>query len=124
MTHFRCLNCGHVFQHGNSPEAPPACPSCGLDPVAEPDLARYIQSLETIHFDPPHPIVRFKGKGHLACNPSVRVAGQRATGEPAVVNCPACRATETWKTAYGLAGEPVISPAHDEVIENDKATIG
>ncbi len=123
MSQYRCLNCSKSFASERAPEAPrPTCPGCGVNPDQEPELASFIQPLETIHFDPPHPIVRFRGKGHLACNPARRVAGMRATGEPAVVNCPACRQTDAWKTAYALVGEPAISAAHAEEI--DKATIG
>lgn len=125
MSHlYRCQNCGEVFRSERSHEAPrPAC-KCGVNPDAEPELGIYIQALETIHFDPPHPVVKNRGKGHLACTPAVRVAGKRATAEPAVVNCDDCRRTEVWKIAYGLVGEPAVPRAHDEVIETDKATIG
>lgn len=122
MNFYRCINCGVTFKSPRSPDGPPpGCKACGVDPDTDPALVGYILPLETIHFDPPHPIVRFKGRGHLACNPAVRVAGKRATGEPSVVNCEACRATDVWKKAYGESGEPVL---HEEAVERDKATIG
>ncbi len=124
-THYRCLNCGTEFKSDRGPDAPrPGCKACGIDVDAEPALANFIQALETIHFDPPHPIVKHRGKGHWACNPKRGVAGSRATGEPAVVNCEACRETAEWKKAYGMTGEPQVAAAHDEPVELDKARMG
>lgn len=106
---WRCNNCGASFQSDRQ-----ACAACGVDAQAEPRFAGVVVPVETVHFDPPHPVVRGYGTGRLACDPRKQVAGSRATGEPSVVNCPACRATPEWKRAY--AGEPTLLESQNEAV--------
>lgn len=106
---WRCNNCGGSFEHDRQ-----ECRACGIDAAAEPRFAGVVIPVETIHYDPPHPVVRGHGTGFLACDPSRRVAGSRATGEPSVVNCPRCRETGVWKERYG--GEPSIIPEKNEAV--------
>lgn len=118
MSLFRCSNCGKTFEAKR-----PACAACGIDPAKDPRAAGIVHRLETIHYDPPHDVIRHRGKGHLACDPKKPVAGNRATGEPSVVNCARCRETDSWRKAYAETGEPEFREEDDEPIEFDKATI-
>jgi hypothetical protein len=108
MPLYRCENCATVFEADR-----PSCKQCKIDPAKDARFARLFSKLLLIHFDPPTH-VRGIGKGHLACMPAVGVGmgGHRATGEPAVVNCKACRATAAWQAAY--KGEPVLAADLDD----------
>lgn len=108
---YRCEHCGKTFEADR-----PACKPCRIDPVADPRHAKYLTPLLTIHFDPPTHLDGL-GRGHLACNPAAKVAGNRATGEPSVVNCAACRATAEWKAAF--RGDAVIPPDLDEPLDGN-----
>lgn len=109
---YRCTNCGTSFVADR-----PTCAKCDIDASTDQRAAGVIHSLCTIHFDPPHPKIRFRGLGHPACNPSRGIHGLRGTGEPSVVNCEACRATEAWKQAYAAAGDAEFLGSEDEVVQ-------
>lgn len=82
----------------------PVCPKCKVD-ARQPRFSHLIVPLVIIHFDPPSQVPGY-GVGELACDgkPS---AGRMATGDPEVVNCPACRQTDVWKEAQkGKAVDP------------------
>ena len=106
---YRCSNCGKEFVSES-----PKC-VCGVDPATDPRHAALLTELATIHYDPPSGIGSL-GVGTLACNPARKVAGSRATGVPAVVNCERCRATDAWKTAHRAEGDPEFVPSEDEKV--------
>jgi len=112
MVSFRCYNCvnakGLPGKDFEAEATKPTCPACGLNGL-DARFKHYIVLLETIHFDPPHPVVKNMGCGVMACGIPER---GRFTGEPLVVNCPACRATEVWKKA--VAATPELALAHAE----------
>jgi hypothetical protein len=112
---FRCNNCGRTFEADR-----PVCETCGVDEAQDGRLTGIVVPIATIHFDPPHPKVRHRGQGRLACDPKRLVAGSRATGEPSVVNCRLCRETEAWKAAFGRAGEVEFHAESDESVELDR----
>jgi hypothetical protein len=112
---FRCNNCGRTFEADR-----PVCETCGIDQAQDGRLTGIVVPIATIHFDPPHPKVRHRGQGRLACDSKRLVAGSRATGEPSVVNCRLCRETEAWKTASGRAGEAEFHAESDESVELDR----
>lgn len=97
---YRCKNCGRSFRATS-----PVC-ECGADAVKDPKARNVVVPLVEIHYAVPHPVLRNKGTGWIACNPAKRVAGLCATGEPAVVTCPACRDTQAWQQNY--IGEPAL----------------
>lgn len=107
VNRWRCHNCGKDWKGLR------VCERCNIDPQKEPRFAHLVVKIETIHFDPPHPTVKNAGVGTLACTPQVPVVGNRATGEPSVVNCEECRETEAWRKAY--SGEPSFA-GDDEVV--------
>ena len=109
---WRCTNCGRTFESDRA-----ACETCGIDQAQDGRLAGIVVPIVTLHYDPPHPKVRNRGRGHLACDPKRPVAGSRATGEPSVVNCPRCRETEDWKRAAAAAGTPEFHSESDETVE-------
>lgn len=76
----------------------PICPHCGLDGTPGTRFANRILALRTLHFDPPHPSVTDAGTGVPACG-AVRQNATAMTGDPNVVNCPACRKSLVWLTA-------------------------
>jgi len=82
--------------------ADPVCPGCGAE---NPLVVR----LPVIHFDPPSPFAG-KGLGHRACDPTTPISRGRGTGEPAVVNCPACRATDAFRAV------PAAGTGEDEAL--------
>lgn len=103
MPLYRCANCGNEAEH-----AAPKCEPCGLDPKADPRDAQLLIELVTIHFDPPHAKVTGRGLGHAACDASKKVGRgpDRFTGERDVVNCAACKASEPFNAAAGVAPMP------------------
>ena len=119
MKRFRCMVCdndkglpGREFK-----AVAPICPQCGTD-AANPRDREFIVELETTHFDPPFHAKR--GRGHAACNPALTLGVVRSlTGEPAVVNCEACRLTPEWAKAMGIMGVPVVAPQVDTIVEPD-----
>lgn len=118
MPRFRCSQCNTSYLQDRV-----ACDACGIDPKKDSGAAGLLVRLVTIHFDPPSGL-KNRGKGHIACDPSKPVHGRRATGEPSVVNCEACRQTEAWKKAHAAAGDPEFLEDQDESVEIDKATFG
>lgn len=109
---FRCNNCGRTFEADR-----PVCATCDIDAAQDARLADIVVPILTVHFDPPHPKVRRRGQGHLACDLKRPVAGSRATGEPSVVNCSRCRESEEWKRAYAASGEAEFQVEADETVE-------
>lgn len=102
----------------------PVCPACGADPATDPRDAGAVVRLEVLHFDPPSGRPH-RGRGHAACNPALKVGagGVLATGEPSVVNCPACRAAAAWTLASGWSVPPAVPPAADVAVTIDPATL-
>lgn len=103
MKGWRCYNCNNdkgdpgLDFYGDKP----ICPKCGLDGTNQ----RYrglFAALKVIHFDAPDPALakgsgrHTRGIGHAACDPKLKVGTVQATGEPTVVNCPACRESQAW----------------------------
>ena len=101
MPHYLCKNCNQRFESNRA-----YCATCKLDPAKAPRFANLLVEIHLIHFDAPHPYIKRRGKGHLACRPNVPVYGSRATGQASVVTCPLCRETEDWKRAY--LGDPKL----------------
>ena len=114
-TNPRCHENGQDFGF-SSTDAEPPCPKCG---VAYTDPRKIVRRLVMIHFDPPSDVPGF-GCGHRACDPKVHIAigggpnGDQdwlpnpyhaGTGDPMRVTCPACRASDAWKTALAEAYE-------------------
>lgn len=106
MRLFNCYNC--VSPETGMPGVKffaelPVCPTCKLD-GREPRFKDRVVQCRIIHFDPPHPQAIGAGLNVLACDPTKKIGGLNgvaamATGEPAVVNCPNCRATDVFKAA-------------------------
>ena len=98
-------------------KAAPVCPKCGLD-GGDPDLAGWIAPLVVTHFEAPHPAgVPNRGCGKVACSgQNPRTARVQVTGEPRLVLCPACRATDAYKRAMAaLENDPLYAvPATPE----------
>ncbi len=110
---YRCLNC-----HTDFVAEQPVCAKCGIDPATDPRAAGIIQPLATIHYDPPHPRIKFRGMGHRACDPTKPIGTGRGTGEPRVVNCEACKATVAFQEAVARGAlEGGFLESDDEVIE-------
>jgi hypothetical protein len=109
---YRCMNCGTDFVAET-----PSCARCGIDPATDPRAAGVIHPIATIHYDPPHPRIRFRGLGHRACDPTKHIGTGRGSGEPSVVNCEACRATPAFQAAV-RKGALVVSflESEDEVL--------
>lgn len=91
---YRCLNCNTEFVADK-----PACAGCDIDGSTDPVAKNVIVPLVVIHYDPPHPKIKNRGRGHRACDPHVPIGKGRGSGEPAVVNCEACQATTVFQEA-------------------------
>lgn len=95
------------------------CPNCGAT-AAHPRMKDKVVPLATVHFEPPS---KWKGigVGHLACLPDKKfpdpAATVTATGEPAHVNCPKCKATEVFKAWAEKLGVPEVLPEADFKLE-------
>lgn len=101
------------------------CPRCGLDEKDQ-RLGHKIQRLAIIHFDPPSDFPGV-GMGYRACDPKKQIAvtlesdeyGRKkapthvATGNPEVVTCPECIATQAYQDALA-----VVNAQSDEDHEN------
>jgi hypothetical protein len=121
---FRCTNGNCVdaqgapclFAHVETPDnLDPTCPKCGTK-ANDPKHGRIIVRMTAIHFDAPSHVATH-GVGFRACDPTKRIQvgggiipGLEApnpfhggTGDPDAVNCPECRQTEAWKTAFASA---------------------
>lgn len=116
----RLYRCNHEGCETSQFEADiPVCPTCGTD-GRDPHWKGFIAPLVTIHFvgRAKHPTgkslpnVRSKTR---ACDskPAVGLTdGSHAvTGEPLVVNCAACRATDAWKAEAPEEGDGKV-PSH------------
>lgn len=101
MPLYKCSNCPlptgdcRVFEADD-----PVCP-CGID-GRDPEMAGIIRPVETIHFDPPHPVVKGRGTRQAACGHGRvgSVVGRSmvlASGERDAVNCKACKETAVFK---------------------------
>lgn len=91
---YRCTNCNTEFAADK-----PACATCDIDATTDPQAAHVIHPLVLIHYDPPHPKIKNRGRGRRACDPKVPVGKGRASGEARAVNCDACKATEVFQDA-------------------------
>lgn len=109
---YRCTNCGTDFVAEK-----PACTKCDIDATTDPQVVGVIHPLATLHFDPPHPKIKRRGRGHRACDPSTHISKGRGTGEPSVVNCEACRQTEAYRDAVKAGALSVsIADGEDEFV--------
>lgn len=98
---WKCYNCVHPTSGSPGVDfVGPAgkCPACG----AEESSGRVAQR-STIHFDPPHPVLKAKGTNRRPCD-GKPVAGGMATGEPSAVNCPDCRGSKPFLDAMAQRG--------------------
>lgn len=81
----------------------PACPGCEIS-ITDERFKSLITPVAILHFDPPSHVPGF-GRGYWACNPAkavvVNVGRDRATGDPLVVTCPACKETAAYASAMG-----------------------
>lgn len=79
----------------------PVCPQCTAD-GSTPRGRHAVLPRVVMHFDPPTAVVGV-GENAIACRPTVNIIGNRngirATGEPSVVTCEACKATDAYKNA-------------------------
>src|SRR5262245_33644822 len=105
---FRCYACvgekgmrGVQFEAEDKPDV--ACPKCGIkrDDAA---VGHHIEMLVVMHYEPPYPhpeLGKTTGIGHIACDPTKKTGfgPLRYSGEPKVVNCPACLASDAMKQA-------------------------
>ena len=91
----------------------PVCPKCGTDRKLHPDT---VIELALTHFDPPHPTIKRKGQRVLACT-GKPFEGQHATGNPSVVNCPGCKATDIWKKVADEWGHEELTAESEVEIE-------
>lgn len=116
MALWRCYNCTHPTKgipgKDFTPEEgkPIVCPFCGLVKDSE-DGKGLIVQLEIIHFDPPHGVLRHRGKNHIACNPRKRVGESSklyATADHESVTCEKCRTTEVYQKTKP-EGERVVT---------------
>lgn len=97
-----CFNChdpakgipGYPFEGEH-----PVCPACTLDGRTG-DGVRLVVPRVAIHFDPPHAVVRGRGSNLAACD-GKPIMGRMGTGEPSVVTCPACKATDAFRDSGG-----------------------
>jgi hypothetical protein len=92
---FRCYNCAPPHEFASEL---PVCPECSAD-ARRPIEHDYIVPLVTIHFDPPHAVLRGRGQGIMACRGESWPPGTSVSGETAVVTCSACRETEAFQVA-------------------------
>ena len=80
----------------------PVCPKCGVDGRSLEGRGVVVKR-ETIHLlvvdkTGPGPIIGQGKRLKALCNPSLKLGnGFRATGEPASVSCPACKAHDDFK---------------------------
>jgi len=104
---YLCYNCASAEHPMGKPfEADlPVC-ACGVDGRV-PEMAAYIAKREVIHFDPPHDILKGRGKRKHACSDEAVGRGPMAAGHPAAVTCAKCTATEVYREACAKFGEPV-----------------
>jgi len=111
---FRCYNCDTAHEFVSSE---PVCPQCGADARKEREQ-RFIVPLVTIHFDPPHPVIRGEGQHVMACTGRGWPPGTTASGETTIVSCTACRETEVFKAveAYQHAPWPDGQKSIDEQV--------
>lgn len=115
MALWRCYNCVHPTKgipgRDFSSESPvPVCPYCELKQDL-PEARGLIVALAIIHFDPPHDILKAKGKNHIACNPAKRVGISRklwATADHGSVTCEKCMASEVFQKTRP-EGERVVT---------------
>lgn len=99
------------------------CPECGLK-ADTPEGRGMIIKLEIIHFDPPHEVLKHKGKNHIACNPKKRVGESSrlwATADHGSVTCEPCRATEAFQKT--LPEEERVVTQDVLVTVNDKGIV-
>lgn len=101
MKFWRCVTCedrpgipGHDFAAEQ-----PVCDRCGTDAKSGGLAASKIIALKVLHFDAPDPVRPGRFVNAAACDIALTVGKVRLTGEPSVVNCPACKMTQEWKTA-------------------------
>ncbi|MEB3269965.1 MAG: hypothetical protein VKJ09_15600, partial [Leptolyngbya sp.] len=79
----------------------PVCPKCGID-GREAEYRPYVIERLPVHLDPPHAVLKDRGKGVTACD-GTRIGGRDAKGNTVMgtglreaVTCPACRETEVF----------------------------
>lgn len=109
---YRCSNCGTDFVADK-----PACAKCDIDATTDPQAIGVIHPLATIHYDPPHPKIKLRGKGHRACDTKTHIGRGKGTGEASVVNCEACKATPAYQAAVAAGALDVaMRDGEDEIV--------
>lgn len=105
---FKCYACPEHAGKGFDFQAKEAvCPKCGNDGTDPTNrLAHMIVPQVVMHYIPPVRSGAMIGKGYIACTKKRIGGGMRATGETAVANCPACRASEEFKAADSVNAVP------------------
>lgn len=81
------------------------CPWSGISNT-DPAAGGNVVPVVVMHYEPPRSpdLAHRVGCGHIACNPAQKTATNdelRYTGEPSVVNCPACKETAAYKGVTG-----------------------
>jgi len=97
---FRCYNCvddkGIPGRDFTADASKPVCPKCLLDGTPGKAHANMIAALRTIHYDPKHETVKSRGQNTPVCG-APRASTTAMSGNPNIVNCLACQATDTFK---------------------------
>lgn len=113
MKLWKCWNCeddrgnpGRDFEADG-----PVCPACGLD-GRTPDGRDAVVARAVVHLDPPHPVRKAKGTGKRPCDGKPVGVGM-ATGHPAAVTCPACRASAAFKALADDFGDGAVPAEAD-----------
>lgn len=104
MAKFRCTVCKGEFVADK-----PKCDKCGLDPATNKRHAELFHELCVIHYDAPTHAPGI-GVGYAACKPSLRVGATKDsfTCVKDVVNCEACKSSESFRREGPPARPPGI----------------
>lgn len=102
MARWICWNCidTATMTAGKTFEADEPLCSCGVDGKNPRHMSLIVECC-TVHFDPPDPVIKGRGKNIFACNrqPAITTPFECFSGEYAAVNCKQCLATEECKAA-------------------------
>lgn len=116
---YRCINCGNEFVSEKR-----ACVTCALDAATDPQAAHVIFPLVLLHYDPPHPKIKGRGRGHRACDPTTPITKGRGSGEARQVNCDACKATAAFRDAVKAGAlETEFLASEDEIVSVSPAGV-
>lgn len=93
---FRCYNCDPAYEFSSREPVCPQCSADGRKPREQPFIARLV----TTHFDPPHPIIRGRGRHVMACTGKPWPPGTSVSGETTAVTCTSCRNTAAFTRTH------------------------